>query len=123
MLWYAIAVYRDEYECCRRDRTELTEAGAVRACTQCHGQWATLASLVEMARVMTVPNEPRLEFERDARTPIACPSCSNAMGTWKYHQIELDRCAQHGIWFDRDELEGVLRAVFEDDQHPPDELG
>lgn len=34
------------------------------------------------------------------------------MGTWRFHEIELDRCEKHGIWFDRDELEHVLYAVF-----------
>jgi hypothetical protein len=37
------------------------------------------------------------------------------MGTWRFHEIELDRCEAHGIWFDRDELEHVLYAVFEDE--------
>ncbi len=113
-------MYRDEYERCPRDGTELTDAGAVRACTQCRGQWASFATLMEMARVMTQPNEPALQFERDPRTPLSCPTCANAMETWKYHHIELDRCQRHGIWFDRDELEAVLRAVFEDDQRPPE---
>ena len=43
---------------------------------------------------------------------IACPSCGKAMGTWKLHKVEIDRCEPHGIWFDRDELEHVLFATF-----------
>lgn len=91
-------MYRDEYERRPRCRVELIETGTVRSCTACRGQWATQAALLDMAAEMTRPGPPG--------------SCGDAMGTWRFHAIELDRCAKHGIWFDRDELESVLYAVF-----------
>jgi len=33
------------------------------------------------------------------------------MGTWTLHTIAIERCAEHGLWFDRDELQIVLRAI------------
>jgi Zn-finger nucleic acid-binding protein len=107
-------VYRDEYERCPRCHVELIDTGSVRSCTACRGQWATQAALMEMAAEMTRPNPPRVAFSPHQRAEqLACPSCGDGMGTWRYHSIELDRCEKHGIWFDRDELQHVLYAVFE----------
>ncbi len=111
-------MYRDEYERCPRDGVELVESGAVRGCSQCSGQWVTADTLVEMAQVMTQPNQPRIRFWRHQRAAIACPTCTQPMATWKFHQVEIDRCEPHGIWFDAGELERVLLGVFEEDQHP-----
>jgi hypothetical protein len=59
------------------------------------------------------PNRPRVQFvEHPRKETLACPSCGKAMGTWKLHKVEIDRCEPHGIWFDRDELEHVLFATF-----------
>ena len=33
--------------------------------------------------------------------------------------IEIDRCVKHGLWFDRNELQQVLLAVYELDQRTP----
>ena len=33
------------------------------------------------------------------------------MATWTLHAIAIDRCAAHGLWFDHDELQIVLRAI------------
>jgi hypothetical protein len=46
-------MYRDEYERCPRCHVELIDAGAVRACTHCNGQWATHEVLMEMALTMS----------------------------------------------------------------------
>jgi Zn-finger nucleic acid-binding protein len=106
-------VYRDEYERCPRCHVELIDTGTVRSCTACRGQWASQAALLEMAAEMTRPNPPQIRFLPHKRAEkLACPSCGNAMGTWRFHKTELDRCEKHGIWFDRDELEQVLYAVF-----------
>jgi len=37
------------------------------------------------------------------------------MGTCTLHSIAIDRCAMHGLWFDRDELQIVLRAIGDAD--------
>jgi Zn-finger nucleic acid-binding protein len=47
---------------------------------------------------------------------LSCPSCQLGMTTLRFGRMELDRCTAHGYWFDRDELEQVLYAVFELDQ-------
>jgi len=110
-------VYRDDHERCPRCHVELVDAGAVRACTACQGQWATHEVLFEMAANMTRPQRPGLPFVPHARAEqLGCPSCGKAMGTWKLLEVEIDKCEPHGIWFDRDELELVLYATFDPDR-------
>ncbi len=106
-------MYRDEYERCPRCHVELIETGAIRSCTTCRGQWAAQTALLEMVAEMTRPDPPHLRFRRNERAEtLACPSCGHGMAAWRFHEIELDRCEKHGIWFDRDELQHVLYAVF-----------
>lgn len=105
-------MYRDEYERCPRCHVELVDAGAVRACTACRGQWASHATLLEMANVMTEPDPPNVELVPVTRPEVlACPSCGQGMAALRYGTVEIDECKPHGIWFDRDELERVLYAV------------
>jgi Zn-finger nucleic acid-binding protein len=113
-------MYRDEYERCPRCHVELIDAGAVRACTACQGQFATLEILQEMAAQMTHPRPARLFLTSDAkRARIACPACTDAMDALRLGHIEIDRCTKHGLWFDRNELQQVLLAVYELDQRTP----
>ena len=108
-------VYRDDHERCPRCGDELVDAGSVRACTACRGMWATQAVLVEMAANMRSPPQrmPLPCVPDPSREPLACPTCQQPMGTWRLHSIEIDRCERDGIWFDRDELERVLLASFQ----------
>lgn len=106
--------YRDEYEKCPRCNVELEDAGSVRACSQCRGQWVPYDVLMEMAGEMSRPNRPRMHAMRDeGRAALLCPGCGKAMGTWKLRKVDIDRCEAHGVWFDKDELEAVLLATFE----------
>ncbi|MFT3696396.1 MAG: zf-TFIIB domain-containing protein [Kofleriaceae bacterium] len=105
-------MYRDEYERCPRCHVELTDAGAVRSCTSCRGQWASHATLMEMALTMTFPERPYVNLVEVTRDEVlACPSCGAGMTAEKFGAVELDECKPHGIWFDRDELEHVLYIV------------
>ena len=103
-------IYRDHNEACPRCGVDLIDAGSVRACSSCRGMWLSAVVLADM--VNTMQPEPRwvhLDFEPDTRSPLACPSCSKAMTTLLLLGVEVDRCEGHGIWFDGDELEQVLR--------------
>jgi Zn-finger nucleic acid-binding protein len=107
-------IYRDHNEACPRCGVDLVDAGSVRACERCRGMWLAADVLAEMVNAMQP--EARwvdLDFEPDTRSPIACPSCSKPMATWLLLGVEVDRCDSHGIWFDADELEEVLRDSVE----------
>jgi hypothetical protein len=47
---------------------------------------------------------------------LGCPSCGQAMAPSTMHGIHVDRCAQHGVWFDEAELEMVLRRTADPDR-------
>ena len=61
-----------------------------------------------------LPPPPRvfgaLALSEVARTgnTLACPTCGEAMKPTTIHEVELDRCAKHGVWFDEDELRITL---------------
>jgi Zn-finger nucleic acid-binding protein len=42
---------------------------------------------------------------------IACPECYATMRSIMMNGVELDRCAQHGVWFDIDEFTDMLRKT------------
>lgn len=102
-------MYRDEREKCPRCKGELVDAGSVRACPECQGQWVDAQILVDMAvNMQTVPVPIQLQWVADSHEKLACPTCGEAMEGWRLYHVPIDRCPQHGIWFDRDELLKVL---------------
>jgi hypothetical protein len=42
---------------------------------------------------------------------LPCPQCGHLMGRHVFAGQELDRCATHGVWCDRDELAAVLERT------------
>jgi Zn-finger nucleic acid-binding protein len=43
---------------------------------------------------------------------LKCPACTKQMIVVEYHNIELDYCSScHGTWFDRGEMELLLRSM------------
>jgi Zn-finger nucleic acid-binding protein len=43
--------------------------------------------------------------------PIGCPTCGEAMEAAAIHEVSIDRCGKHGVWFDAIELETALHRV------------
>jgi Zn-finger nucleic acid-binding protein len=86
-------------------------------CPWCHGLWfdtGELALLAEkLGRALRMPDgmlEPAVTTEKSR----ACPRCDKAMekvylGTSP--RMLLDRCAGHGLWFDRGELGALMRQL------------
>lgn len=114
--------YRDVFEQCPRCRVALVDAGSVRSCRNCGGLWVEEAVLTEMVLKMLPPRPlSRLVLAVLDRTgaPIACPTCHEAMDSTTIHDVMLDRCAKHGIWFDARELEAALHRVADPDGAPP----
>src|SRR5262249_62268728 len=92
-------MYRDEYERCPRCHVELIDAGAVRACTSCNGQWATHAGVMEVALTMSHPNRRRMScVGHPRRDTLACPSWRTGTGTRRLHIVEAARGGRQSIW-------------------------
>lgn len=51
--------------------------------------------------------------ELDERRPgeLPCPVCREPMHVEKKQDVEVDVCSRHGIWLDKDELDGIGRAI------------
>ena len=109
--------YRDSFEQCPRDRTTLVDAGAIRACEQCQGQWLQEPILAEMVLRMLPPGKSPLGVLYKAvldrgGEQLRCPTCGDKMEVVTIHGLSLDRCPrQHGVWFDYPELAQALEAV------------
>lgn len=107
--------YRDTFENCPRCGVALVAAGAARACNECRGLWVVEAVLSEMVLEMLPPGQlARLELAvlDRAGEGLGCPSCGERMTPTTVHAVQLDRCPrQHGVWFDRDELQAALYSV------------
>jgi hypothetical protein len=95
---------------CPRCRDSQLDDRPIRSCGRCHGQWIPEDLLHDRIAAMT-PAEPHRPIEwrpvvRDV--PLPCAICGEAMTCVKLHEIPLDRCHMHGIWFAKDQLAHVL---------------
>jgi len=113
-------VYRDVQWSCPRDGAglESTRVGAYTfmRCPQCRG--AFLESAVLNAMVNAMGGEPPEPAPVMAARPLRCPACQEPLergivpaAPGLAERIEIDACAQHGVWFDRGELESVLEKA------------
>ena len=52
---------------------------------------------------------------------MKCPTCEQEMTKrTSYGNVEIDLCAEHGIWLDRNELMRILEGFAEENRRPPD---
>jgi Zn-finger nucleic acid-binding protein/ribosomal protein L40E len=112
---------------------------AVLECGVCAGLWLgadVFLTLEERARKLAPPAaDPaalRAEAAKRARVPQAggpfyraCPLCRTPMTRINFERVSgvlLDRCRDHGIWFDATELDAVLRFIKLGGERAADEL-
>lgn len=91
--------------------TELTQAGFTERCPTCTGAWIHEDALVGMMQERTnamvfLPWQPR---ERD--NDRACAVCKKPMQPVSLGTVALDRCAEHGVWFDPEELASLMKQA------------
>ncbi|TAH35097.1 MAG: hypothetical protein EYC70_15040 [Planctomycetota bacterium] len=107
---------------CRLDLAIVELQGVeLDVCVDGHGLWFDrdeLAQLFERARVAEelADLEQALEGLERARSARRCPRCAGRMDQVAWRRdgavVTLDRCPHaHGLWFDRGELEQLLRAA------------
>lgn len=84
-------------------------------CTACEGVWFDAGEYAMILYGNPDTDGDRLLCGGDpGKRP--CPACGTAMDVTvlPYSDIELDHCPrEHGVWFDRGELERVLDAKYE----------
>lgn len=103
---------------CPVDAVPLEEAGQTLRCEKCEGAWVAEEALVAILEqrantLIELPWAPRED------KPRPCAVCSTPMQTVDLGSVQLDRCAQHGVWFDANELTTLLRQVKRFKTMPP----
>lgn len=116
--------FRDSFDQCPRCAVTLEDAHSARGCRSCGGAFLEEPILAEMILQM-LPPPPRTfgplvlsEVQRSG-SPLACPQCTKPMTPTRIHDVELDHCEKHGVWFDPDELRITLFRVADPDHPPP----
>lgn len=109
-------------------KTSWYEGVCIDTCARCEGSWLDEGELatIKTAREKTF-TRPEIEaiqgvtqkvvVGKEALAPeLACPKCGGQMQRYNYagaSGVVLDRCPQHGIWFDKGELDAVQILVEE----------
>lgn len=106
---------------CPSCQIALTEAGRTVRCARCDGAWihedVLVGMLQETASAMVfLPWMPR--EARDGEPARPCAVCSQAMQPVSLGTVALDRCTDHGVWFDATELAAVLKHAKEFKANP-----
>ncbi|HHH11753.1 MAG TPA: hypothetical protein ENK23_06745 [Sorangium sp.] len=111
---------------CPRCRAPLfvgsTHDHVVHGCGYCGGVWldaAASARVIKTACEATVTlarqaaQHARAEVDTHVRRVLPCPCCGGGMRTSRVQQawLDIDSCDEHGVWYDRGELERVARTA------------
>lgn len=121
---------------CRAPLQRASSRWEVLACLACGGVWTDVAAarritstvdreLVAIAKsAATRAKETDSTYERisDVETKLGrkCPVCAATLTCVRSGHVPIDVCAQHGTWFDKDELGRLSRNLeFERVSAPP----
>ena len=105
-----INAYADRNLACPTCTRELVFFGDRYACGTCGGTFVQNAAFEAM--VMDVSKEFfQMPVVTGAGGPRNCPVCTNPMVIEPVENVPIDRCGQHGIWFDPNELTVALERA------------
>lgn len=48
---------------------------------------------------------------RDEARELSCPKCQKSLRREEYEGVQIDWCAEHGVWLDNGELEAILNNL------------
>ncbi len=69
----------------------------------------TVDELVSLVRDVAPDRLPSMQHIREIRIgSLSCPRCTTRMTVIAFGGVQLDRCAAHGLWFERGDLEKAL---------------
>ncbi|MDP8246073.1 MAG: zf-TFIIB domain-containing protein [Candidatus Hinthialibacter antarcticus] len=89
-------------------------------CPSCKGTWLDAGELELLCEPDGAESgavrEQAFSAKRDRKSKRRCPRCNWKMDGVRLGGVELERCCnQHGLWFDRGEMEQVI-ASFSDQE-------
>jgi hypothetical protein len=113
--------YRAVPAACPACFTALRDYRGRLCCDACGGIMITMTDLTNAITEISGIGDPKVELLDEKPGTRRCPRCPDAMTTFKVRvtvyeerikpRPQLDHCAAHGIWFDRDELAKVFEKV------------
>jgi Zn-finger nucleic acid-binding protein len=98
---------------CPRCGVRLEAHQRLRACTTCGGLWVPSA---ELGRIL---DEGPRHWMWWRRPELRCPTCDRGMALVRIGDKLVDRCKDHGIWFDRGEHDEAIAAAAPEPPPPP----
>jgi Zn-finger nucleic acid-binding protein len=106
---HAFAPYRSLMLHCPRCPSSELSTGKLHRCGTCDGTWIDERELAE--RVSAMQERPGKSLAWSGHSPrerLPCATCRQPMEPLLLYAVAVDRCTQHGVWFDRHELGLVL---------------
>lgn len=104
--------FRDHRPQCLSCEAGLAHVGTRWTCEQCSAALVTASELDELMNE-TSPDDLRplaLRLRPRSGPARTCPCCRAGMTGYFMGDVAIDRCSEHGVWFDKDELAQVLQA-------------
>ncbi|MGA9453174.1 MAG: zf-TFIIB domain-containing protein [Verrucomicrobiia bacterium] len=100
---------------CNVDLQTQSDRGVeVETCPACKGMWLTPAELdqLENEAFSDEANKGSLYLVAH-ETELKCPVCSAALKRFDYRffDLELDCCPEHGFWLDKDQDDQILELM------------
>lgn len=100
---------------CNVDLQAKNDRGVeLEACPNCQGMWLTPAELdqLENEAFNDEANKGSL-YLVSQETALKCPVCSAALKRFDYRffDLQLDCCPEHGFWLDKDEDNQILELM------------
>jgi Zn-finger nucleic acid-binding protein len=76
-------------------------------CVKCEGGWLDKTRLPDKV-------VEELEVKNLKNSTIACPACGQRLTQVLIFDVPIDSCVDHGLWFDRTELDEVIHRSRND---------
>jgi Zn-finger nucleic acid-binding protein len=104
-------IYRDAGGGCPRCGVPLQEVHGYLHCGQCQGSLVPEADLRRLYATKAKVESFRLVPRGDDGLSLICPVCITHMDGYAINDIAIDRCGEHGFWFERGKLKRLVRSA------------
>ena len=99
-------------------QSQMDRGVEVEACPSCQGMWLTPNELDQLENeAFNEPNKGSL-YLVSQETQLKCPVCSAALRQFDYrfYDLKMDCCPEHGFWLEKDEDRRVLELMREEER-------
>jgi Zn-finger nucleic acid-binding protein len=112
---------------CNADLQTQDDRGVeVEACPSCQGMWLTPTELDELENeVYSNETNKGSLYLVSHETNLKCPVCASSLKRFDYRffDLQLDCCPEHGFWLDKDEDNKILELMRGEEQRVKRKFG